>query len=61
MSLYGIPELGKPKPYNELRENITLRCQRCGYEWLPRIINGIPKKCPQCGIRIKGKKGDGEQ
>lgn len=24
------------------------RCERCGYEWLPRDTNQEPKVCPKC-------------
>lgn len=26
----------------------SLKCLRCGAEWLPRQV-GLPKNCPRCG------------
>jgi hypothetical protein len=27
---------------------VTQRCDRCGYEWRPRSLNIVPKRCPSC-------------
>lgn len=24
------------------------RCERCGYEWIPKCIDVEPKTCPKC-------------
>jgi len=29
-----------------------LTCLRCGYEWLPRNPDHIPKKCPKCLTKL---------
>lgn len=29
-----------------------LTCLRCGYEWLPRNPEHIPKKCPKCLTKL---------
>jgi hypothetical protein len=35
----------KEKDYDEIGE--MLRCQKCGYEWMSRIV-GSPNQCPNC-------------
>ena len=25
-----------------------LQCKRCGYRWVPRVQEGIPKRCANC-------------
>lgn len=32
-----------------------MKCNNCGYNWTPTVQN--PKRCPDCGIRLKLKKG----
>jgi predicted Zn-ribbon and HTH transcriptional regulator len=32
-----------------------IKCQKCGYEWIPRVEN--PKKCPKCGVLLSKHEG----
>jgi len=31
-------------------------CERCGYEWEPRLENRLPVKCPRCQSSYWNKK-----
>jgi predicted Zn-ribbon and HTH transcriptional regulator len=41
-------------------EMYKLKCEKCGYQWFPRVEN--PWKCPRCqhvpGTQIRAKKID---
>ncbi len=32
-----------------------LTCLRCGYKWLPRNLNRLPKQCPKCLTKLWNK------
>jgi len=32
-----------------------LTCLRCGYEWLPRNLDRLPKQCPKCLTKLWNK------
>jgi len=33
-----------------------MKCEKCGYEWEPRVDN--PKECPECKLRLNRVKED---
>ena len=35
---------------------VKCKCQKCGYEWVPRVDN--PKLCPECKCRKWNKEND---
>lgn len=32
-----------------------LTCLRCGYKWLPRNLDQLPKQCPKCLTKLWNK------
>ncbi|MHA1144259.1 MAG: hypothetical protein ACTSRW_05935 [Candidatus Helarchaeota archaeon] len=31
---------------------MMLKCPKCGYEWMSRKTDTLPKKCPRCSKRL---------